>query len=126
MTKQKCYFCDEHRVLEQHHIVPRRFGGSNKKSNLVTLCPNCHTKIEQVYDKKTLATIADRNPHEIQEDRINSIISEMKVRINQVKNLTPKDKVQKHLQKAFEEVRKSERHHVRDSELFDEMEAEFK
>lgn len=28
--------------LEQHHIVPRTFGGLNRPGNLVTLCPTCH------------------------------------------------------------------------------------
>lgn len=28
--------------LEVHHIVPRSLGGTNSKSNLATLCSECH------------------------------------------------------------------------------------
>lgn len=29
-----------------HHIKPREEGGSNKTSNLIVLCPNCHRKAD--------------------------------------------------------------------------------
>lgn len=32
--------------LESHHIVHRSLGGDNKLGNLITLCRNCHQKIE--------------------------------------------------------------------------------
>lgn len=32
-------------VEEVHHIVPLTKGGSNKFSNLMSLCQSCHTKI---------------------------------------------------------------------------------
>jgi len=48
-----CYFCDGGAdVLEQHHIVPRRHGGSDESENLVDLCPTCHQKLERLYDKR--------------------------------------------------------------------------
>ena len=52
MTDDKCYFCNETRCLERHHIVPRRFNGSDNDENLVTVCPTCHRKLESLYDKK--------------------------------------------------------------------------
>ena len=52
--KDLCYFCGESNstVLEEHHIVPRRFNGSSGENNLVTVCSNCHSKLEKLYDKR--------------------------------------------------------------------------
>lgn len=49
-----CYFClsEETEVLEEHHIVPRRFGGGDEDENLVLLCPTCHSKIERLYGRR--------------------------------------------------------------------------
>jgi hypothetical protein len=48
----RCFICgeDNPHVLEEHHIVPRRHGGSDDPENLVTLCANCHSAIEKLYD----------------------------------------------------------------------------
>ena len=48
----RCFICaeDNAHVLEEHHIIPRRHGGSNDPENLVTLCSNCHSAIEKLYD----------------------------------------------------------------------------
>ena len=35
------------RKIQAHHIVPRRDGGSDDLSNLVTLCMSCHHKRER-------------------------------------------------------------------------------
>lgn len=47
-----CYFClsEETEVLEEHHIVPRRYGGGDEPKNMVLLCPTCHRKVERLYD----------------------------------------------------------------------------
>lgn len=49
-----CYICgdDRQHVLETHHIVPQRHGGSDQEENLVTLCSSCHSSIESLYDKR--------------------------------------------------------------------------
>ena len=40
-------------VEEVHHIVPLLQGGSNKFSNLMSLCQSCHTKIHyELGDRK--------------------------------------------------------------------------
>jgi len=49
---ESCHFCGETDVLQEHHIVPRRYDGSDESVNLVTLCPTCHRKIESMYDKR--------------------------------------------------------------------------
>ncbi len=41
--KPFCYICGFEDAVERHHIIPRNEGGSNKISNIVSLCPNCHT-----------------------------------------------------------------------------------
>jgi len=47
-----CYICGESNsnVLQTHHIIPRRYGGSDRQENLVRLCANCHQAIESLYD----------------------------------------------------------------------------
>lgn len=54
MSQNACYFCgnDNDEILQEHHIVPRRFGGSDEGENLVDLCPNCHRGIERLYNKR--------------------------------------------------------------------------
>lgn len=57
MNKDKCYFCGKKEPLENHHIVPRRLGGSDEEDNLLTLCSNCHSKIEKIYNDKFYSKI---------------------------------------------------------------------
>ena len=43
--KYTCQLCKKSgigKVLEVHHIIPKNVGGSNKPSNLICLCHNCH------------------------------------------------------------------------------------
>ena len=49
-----CYFClsEERQILEEHHIVPRRFDGSDDDENLVCVCPTCHQKLERLYNER--------------------------------------------------------------------------
>jgi DNA replicative helicase MCM subunit Mcm2 (Cdc46/Mcm family) len=49
-----CYFCHEPdtHILETHHIVPRRFDGTDDAENLVTVCPTCHQRLERLYDER--------------------------------------------------------------------------
>lgn len=48
----ECFICGSHRPnsIESHHIVPRRYGGSDAPENLVNLCSSCHSAIEKLYD----------------------------------------------------------------------------
>jgi len=50
----RCQICGDvrPRSLEEHHILPRRFGGSDHEDNLVTLCASCHRALESIYDKQ--------------------------------------------------------------------------
>jgi hypothetical protein len=51
MSDESCFICDESNpvVLQRHHIVPRRYAGSDDDENLVTLCANCHVALERIY-----------------------------------------------------------------------------
>lgn len=52
--KERCFICGEENpnVLESHHIIPRRHGGSDDRENIVRLCANCHRGIERMYDRR--------------------------------------------------------------------------
>jgi len=39
------YMCESKSQIHSHHIIPKAQGGSNKRSNLIDVCPNCHNKI---------------------------------------------------------------------------------
>ena len=43
---RECQFCSANSDLEVHHVVPRRFGGSDDLENLVTVCKDCHGRLE--------------------------------------------------------------------------------
>lgn len=47
-----CYICGHGNpdTLEEHHIIPRRYDGSDASRNLVDLCPSCHSTLERIYD----------------------------------------------------------------------------
>jgi len=59
IEREDCYICGRGHtdILEQHHIVPRRFGGSDGVDNLVDLCPSCHRSIEKLYGKRFYETL---------------------------------------------------------------------
>lgn len=50
----RCYICgeDNPNVLQTHHILPRRYGGTDDGENLVRLCANCHQAVESIYDEE--------------------------------------------------------------------------
>lgn len=52
--EEQCFICGEgnENVLERHHLIPRRYGGEDVSSNMVTLCANCHRAIERLYDDR--------------------------------------------------------------------------
>ena len=52
----KCSLCDYSikEILNIHHIIERKNGGSDEEENLILLCPNCHAEIHKGF--KTLET----------------------------------------------------------------------
>lgn len=46
MSCQLCGY-DKHDILNIHHIVERKNGGTDDESNLMLICPNCHSEIHK-------------------------------------------------------------------------------
>jgi len=64
-SRDDCYFCGGGEgVLETHHIVPKRHAGSDRKENLVDLCPTCHERLERLYNKRFYARLGVGNANE--------------------------------------------------------------
>jgi len=57
----KCYFCSETECLEEHHIVPKRYEGSDCDENLVQVCPTCHRKLERIYNERFYENLGRHN-----------------------------------------------------------------
>lgn len=79
--KDSCYFCRESQVIEKHHIVPRRYDGSDAEENLVSLCPNCHSKLEDLYDEDTIQRLihkVEKSREESAENKEQSVEEETK------------------------------------------------
>ena len=68
MSDDKCYFCNETRCLERHHIVPRRFNGSDNDENLVKVCGSCHVKLESLYDNRFYKRLGVLEPSSLEND----------------------------------------------------------
>lgn len=51
LTNQ-CEICgnDNPKTFEEHHVVPQRYGGSDRSENIVNLCSNCHAAVERIWD----------------------------------------------------------------------------
>jgi 5-methylcytosine-specific restriction endonuclease McrA len=54
MSPAKCLCVKNHspepQRLNVHHIHPQALGGSNAKSNLITICPNTHNNVHELLD----------------------------------------------------------------------------
>jgi len=59
---ERCEICGDQRprAMEEHHVLPRRFGGSDDDENLVTLCASCHSAVESIYDKSFWSSVGLR------------------------------------------------------------------
>ena len=42
-----CEICNFKGILEKHHINSKCYGGTNHKSNIAILCPNCHNMVHR-------------------------------------------------------------------------------
>lgn len=46
-----CMFCNRGAgILETHHLIPRRYGGTDDPENIVQICPTCHRILERLYN----------------------------------------------------------------------------
>jgi hypothetical protein len=67
LARGKCEYCGgeiigKGIVPEIHHIVPFASRGSDSAHNLIVLCPNCHSKVDQISREELRAKIAYRLP----------------------------------------------------------------
>lgn len=64
----ECRFCDEDRteLLEKHHVVPQRMGGSDQEKNLITVCRPCHQELERIYKYDFFSKVS--TPEKLQEE----------------------------------------------------------
>lgn len=60
--------CENPNVLQQHHRIPSRFGGTDRDENLVVLCSNCHAVIERIYNEAFWERIQSLTFNEVQPD----------------------------------------------------------
>ena len=44
-----CQICNEAPSAEAHHKIPRRYGGTDDKSNLLAVCDSCHKKEDNLF-----------------------------------------------------------------------------
>ena len=49
--KYICQYCGKKRSIEVHHIIPRNVEIDNSLENLITLCRECHPKVEKLTNK---------------------------------------------------------------------------
>ena len=57
----KCAICSSIRYIEKCHIIPRRIGGDESKTNLINLCPNHHKLLDNgLLNNEEMAIIDDR------------------------------------------------------------------
>ena len=68
-----CQICEQEPSVETHHKVPRRYGGSDDRSNLLAVCHSCNVKDDALIrkQKKQPQTILP-----ISEGKINEIAAE--------------------------------------------------
>ena len=70
MTTTTCYFCDATEEIEEHHILPQRFDGSDLPTNTVELCHDCHWKLERLYNKEFWNAIGVDDPRAAKESHL--------------------------------------------------------
>jgi len=46
----RCVFCGSTENLSKHHIIHKRFGGSNDEENIVIICETCHILLHKLTD----------------------------------------------------------------------------
>lgn len=50
IAQGKCIFCGTVNSIELHHVIQKRFQGSNDASNLVPICSRCHRTLHFLVD----------------------------------------------------------------------------
>lgn len=83
--RDTCYFCDSEGPIETHHLVPRRYEGSDNDENLVDLCPSCHERLERLYDDDVLQKIV-RGAEKARGDRSSTLATDQQLALFEMFN----------------------------------------
>lgn len=51
---ERCILCGSHEAMPNAHYISRSEGGLGIEQNVVTLCLNCHRKVDQTVKRKEL------------------------------------------------------------------------
>ncbi|OAQ51728.1 hypothetical protein HTG_16860 [Natrinema mahii] len=70
VSSDGCYFCNSEVDIEEHHILPQRFDGSDLPGNTVDLCHDCHWKLERLYNKDFWEAIGVDDPRATKESHV--------------------------------------------------------
>lgn len=64
VDRDDCFICGggDRALLERHHIVPVRYGGSDEPPNVVEVCPTCHSAIEKLYNARFYEELGATTP----------------------------------------------------------------
>jgi len=65
----RCRLCGKKPSAQIHHIIPRRKGGVEELSNLITLCGRCHMLLSPVPDR-VLSKVWKIPPDEVKIERV--------------------------------------------------------
>ena len=74
----RCKICGKDNSAQVHHIVPRRKGGTEQLSNLVTLCGRCHMLLSPVPDY-VISKVWGIPPDEVNTERAKTRKTEQKL-----------------------------------------------
>jgi 5-methylcytosine-specific restriction endonuclease McrA len=52
--RHKCVLCGTNQAMPNAHYIPRSQGGLGVEQNIVTLCLDCHRRLDQTTERQTL------------------------------------------------------------------------
>lgn len=84
----QCFICGvaNSHVLQEHHIVPKRHGGTDRDENLVTLCASCHQAIEKIYDERFYTRLSINQGTGVPEKDIREVMELVEERAQEAKD----------------------------------------
>lgn len=55
----KCIFCGSSQAAPNAHLIPRSHGGLGTEKNIITLCFDCHRRMDQTTERQQLCARAE-------------------------------------------------------------------
>jgi len=118
--RQRCYFCASEGPIETHHIVPRRYNGSDEDVNLVDLCPTCHERLEALYDDRFYESLGVEKPETEEQEGGPLIAEKFDKDTSRVQR-----KCSQAVKNVIEELNTSEREGAPEKEIYDKAIEEY-